>query len=74
MSRQQSIEAEGTVLRALSNGMFAVELESGHELTCHLSGLMRKNFIRIIPGDKVRVEMSPYDLTKGRISYRFRAG
>lgn len=72
MSKQDTITAEGTVQKALSNGMFAVELDNGHELTCHLNGLMRKNFIRIIPGDRVEVELSPYDLTKGRISFRKR--
>lgn len=72
MSKQGTITAEGTVQKALSNGMFAVELDNGHELTCHLNGLMRKNFIRIIPGDRVEVELSPYDLTKGRISFRKR--
>lgn len=66
------IVADGTVLKALSNGNFAVELENGHELTCHLNGLIRKNYIRIIPGDKVKVELSPYDLTKGRITFRYR--
>ena len=72
MSKQGNIRTEGTVQKALSNGMFAVELDNGHELTCHLNGLMRKNFIRIIPGDRVEVELSPYDLTKGRISFRKR--
>ena len=72
MSRQEMIVADGTVLKALSNGNFVVELENGHELTCHLNGLMRKNYIRIIPGDKVKVELSPYDLTKGRITFRYR--
>ena len=72
MSKQGTIIAEGTVQKAPSNGMFAVELDNGHELTCHLNGLMRKNFIRIIPGDRVEVELSPYDLTKGRISFRKR--
>ena len=66
------IVADGTVLKALSNGNFAVELENGHELTCHLNGLMRKNYIRIVPGDKVKVELSPYDLTKGRIVFRYK--
>ena len=66
------IVADGTVLKALSNGNFAVELGNGHELTCHLNGLIRKNYIRIIPGDKVKVELSPYDLTKGRITFRYR--
>ena len=72
MSKQGTITTEGTVLKALSNGMFAVELDNGHELTCHINGVMRKNFIRIIPGDRVEVELSPYDLTKGRISFRKR--
>ena len=72
MSKQDTLKAEGTVQKALSNGMFAVELDNGHELTCHINGVMRKNFIRIIPGDRVEVELSPYDLTKGRISFRKR--
>ena len=72
MSKQGNIKTEGTVQKALSNGMFAVELDNGHELTCHLNGLMRKNFIRIIPGDRVEVELSPYDLTRGRIVYRYK--
>ncbi len=70
MSKQDTIKTEGTVQKALSNGMFAVQLDNGHELTCHINGVMRKNFIRIIPGDRVEVELSPYDLTKGRISFR----
>lgn len=72
MGKNDVIQTEEVVQKALSNGAFAVELQNGHELTCYLSGLMRRNYIRIIPGDKVRVEMSPYDLTKGRICYRFR--
>lgn len=72
MSKQQTITTEGVVQKALSNGMFAVELDNGHEVTCHINGVMRKNFIRIIPGDRVEVELSPYDLTKGRISFRKR--
>ena len=72
MSKQQTITTEGVVQKALSNGMFAVELDNGHEITCHINGVMRKNFIRIIPGDRVEVELSPYDLTKGRISFRKR--
>ena len=72
MSKQGNIKTEGTVQKALSNGMFAVELDNGHELTCHINGTMRKNYIRIIPGDRVEVELSPYDLTKGRISFRKR--
>ena len=72
MSKQDTITVEGTVLKALSNGNFAVELDNGHNLTCHINGVMRKNYIRIIPGDRVEVELSPYDLTKGRIAYRKR--
>lgn len=70
MAKQEAILVEGIVTEALSNSMFRVELESGHELTCHISGKIRMNNIRIMPGDKVKVEMSPYDLTKGRISFR----
>lgn len=73
MGKQDVIKVEGTVQKALSNGNFSVELDNGHELTCHLNGTMRKNFIRIIPGDRVEVELSPYDLSKGRITYRKRA-
>lgn len=72
MSKQDTIKTVGTVQKALSNGMFAVQLDNGHELTCHINGVMRKNYIRIIPGDRVEVELSPYDLTKGRISFRKR--
>ena len=72
MSKQDTLKTEGTVQKALSNGMFAVQLDNGHELTCHINGVMRKNFIRIIPGDRVEVEISPYDLTKGRITFRKR--
>lgn len=72
MAKQDAIEVTGTVTEALANSMFRVELENGHELLCHISGKIRMNYIRIMPGDKVKVEMSPYDLTKGRISYRFK--
>lgn len=72
MSKQDTIKTVGTVQKALSNGMFAVQLDNGHELTCHINGNMRKNYIRIIPGDRVEVEISPYDLKKGRISFRKR--
>ena len=72
MSKQDTLKTVGTVQKALSNGMFAVQLDNGHELTCHINGVMRKNYIRIIPGDRVEVELSPYDLTKGRISFRKR--
>ena len=70
MSKQDVIEVEGKVLEALPNAMFQVELENGHKILAHVSGKLRMNFIRILPGDKVTVEMSPYDLTKGRITWR----
>ena len=63
------IELEGTILESLPNAMFRVELENGHEILAHISGKIRKNFIRILPGDKVKVEMTPYDLSRGRITY-----
>ncbi len=70
MSREDVIEVEGVVVEAMPNAMFKVELENGHQLLAHISGKLRMNFIRILPGDKVTVEMSPYDLTKGRITWR----
>ena len=70
MSKDDVIEVEGTVLEKLPNAMFKVELENGHQILAHISGKLRMNFIRILPGDKVLVEMSPYDLTKGRIIWR----
>lgn len=70
MAKQEALKMTGTVTEALGNSMFRVELESGHELICHISGKMRMNYIRIMPGDLVEVEVSPYDLTKGRISKR----
>ncbi|MBQ0033934.1 MAG: translation initiation factor IF-1 [Paludibacteraceae bacterium] len=72
MAKQDSIEVDGTITEALSNAMFRVTLESGHVITAHISGKMRMHYIKILPGDKVRVEMSPYDLTKGRISFRYK--
>ena len=72
MPKQSSIEQDGTIIVALSNAMFRVELENGHVLTAHISGKMRMNYIKILPGDRVKVEKSPYDLTKGRISYRYK--
>jgi translation initiation factor IF-1 len=72
MSKQASIELDGTIVEALSNAMFRVELENGHRIIAHISGKMRMNYIKILPGDKVRLEMSPYDLTKGRITYRYK--
>jgi translation initiation factor IF-1 len=72
MPKQSAIEKEGTIIEALSNAMFRVELDNGHVIIAHISGKMRMNYIRILPGDRVRVEMSPYDLTKGRISFRYK--
>lgn len=72
MAKQTSIELDGTVIEALSNAMFRVELENGHIITGHISGKMRMHYIRILPGDRVKVEISPYDLTKGRISFRYK--
>ena len=72
MAKQVAIEQDGVILEALSNAMFEVELQNGHVITAHISGKMRMHYIRILPGDKVKVEMSPYDLTKGRISYRYK--
>ncbi|MBO8565142.1 translation initiation factor IF-1 [Staphylococcus aureus] len=72
MAKQDVIELEGTVLDTLPNAMFKVELENGHEILSHVSGKIRMNYIRILPGDKVTVEMSPYDLTRGRITYRYK--
>lgn len=72
MAKQNVIEVTGEVIEALSNSMFRVELENGHELICHISGKIRINNIRIMPGDMVKIEMSPYDLTKGRIVTRMK--
>ncbi|ERL04516.1 translation initiation factor IF-1 [Mitsuokella sp. oral taxon 131 str. W9106] len=72
MSKQDVIEVEGKVLEALPNAMFQVELENGHVVLAHVSGKIRMNFIRILPGDKVTIELTPYDLTRGRITYRFK--
>ncbi|MBP3194147.1 MAG: translation initiation factor IF-1 [Cardiobacteriaceae bacterium] len=70
MSKEDSIEMTGTVIETLPNTMFRVELENGHQINAHISGRMRKHYIRILTGDKVKVEMTPYDLTKGRIVFR----
>jgi translation initiation factor IF-1 len=70
MAKQDAIEQQGTVIDALANAMFKVELENGHVILAHISGKMRMHYIRILPGDKVTVEMSPYDLTRGRITFR----
>ena len=67
MAKQASIEQDGTIVEALSNAMFRVELENGHQVIAHISGKMRMHYIKILPGDKVKLEMSPYDLSKGRI-------
>lgn len=72
MSKQTSIEQDGTIVEALSNAMFRVELENGHQVIAHISGKMRMNYIKILPGDKIKLEMSPYDLSKGRIVYRYK--
>ena len=72
MAKEESIEVEGSVLESLPNAMFRVELSNGHKILAHISGKMRMHYIRILPGDKVTVEMSPYDLTRGRITYRHR--
>jgi translation initiation factor IF-1 len=70
--KEENIEVEGTVMEALPNAMFRVELAQGHKVLAHVSGKIRMNFIKILPGDKVTVELSPYDLTRGRIIYRFK--
>ena len=72
MAKQDAIEVDGTVTEALSNAMFRVELEIGAKIICNISGKMRMHYIKILPGDKVKVEMSPYDLTKGRIVFRYK--
>jgi translation initiation factor IF-1 len=72
MAKQDLIKQDGTIIEALSNAMFRVKLENGHEIIAHISGKMRMNYIKILPGDKVQVEMSPYDLNKGRITFRYK--
>ena len=72
MSKQDVIEVEGRVVEKLPNAMFQVELENGHVVLAHVSGKIRMKFIRILPGDKVTIELTPYDLTRGRITYRFK--
>ena len=71
MAKQANIELDGVIKQALSNAMFRVELENGHIVTAHISGKMRKFYFRLLPGDKIKLEMSPYDLTKARITYRY---
>jgi len=72
MAKQDAIEVEGTIIEPLPNAMFRVELENGHKVLAHISGKMRMNFIKILPGDRVTVELSPYDLSRGRIVYRYK--
>ena len=72
MSKEEGIQVEGTVVEPLPNAMFRVELENGHKVLAHISGKMRMHFIKILPGDKVTVELSPYDLSRGRIVYRYK--
>lgn len=72
MAKQDAIEVEGTVIEALPNAMFRVELKNGHKVLAHISGKIRMHFIRILPGDRVTIELSPYDLNRGRIVYRFK--
>jgi translation initiation factor IF-1 len=74
MAKEEKITVEGTIIEALPNTMFKVKLDNGHEVLGYLSGKMRRYYIRILLGDRVKVELSPYDLTKGRITFRFRAG
>jgi translation initiation factor IF-1 len=71
MAKQKHIEQDGVIIEALSNAMFRVELQNGHVLIAHISGKMRMHYIKLLPGDKVRLEMSPYDLSKGRITFRY---
>ncbi len=72
MAKQDLIKQDGTIIEALSNAMFRVQLENGHEVIAHISGKMRMHYIKILPGDKVALEMSPYDLSKGRITFRYK--
>ena len=72
MAKEQPVQVEGTVVEPLPNAMFRVELENGHRVLAHVSGKIRMHFIRILPGDRVTVELSPYDLTRGRIVYRYK--
>ncbi|MDO8750230.1 MAG: translation initiation factor IF-1 [Dehalococcoidia bacterium] len=72
MAKKESIEVEGVVVESLPNAMFRVELANGHKVLAHISGKMRQHFIRVLPGDRVLVDLSPYDLTRGRVTFRFR--
>ena len=71
MAKQAAIEQDGTIIASLSNAMFGVELDNGHVVTAHISGKMRMHYIKLLPGDRVKLEMTPYDLTKARITYRY---
>jgi len=71
MAKQAAIEQDGTIIESLSNAMFRVELDNGHVVTAHISGKMRMHYIKLLPGDRVKLEMTPYDLTKARITYRY---
>jgi translation initiation factor IF-1 len=71
MAKEEAIEVEGTIIEPLPNAMFRVELDNGHKVLAHISGKMRMHYIKLLPGDKVKLEMSPYDLTKARITYRY---
>jgi translation initiation factor IF-1 len=71
MAKQSAIEQDGTIIESLSNAMFRVELENGHVVIAHISGKMRKNYIKLLTGDRVKLEMTPYDLSKARITYRY---
>lgn len=71
MAKQAAIEQDGTIIESLSNAMFRVELDNGHVVIAHISGKMRMHYIKLLPGDKVKLELSPYDLTKGRITFRY---
>ena len=72
MAKEEAFQVQGKVMQALANTQFRVKLDNGHEIIAHIAGKIRKNFIRILPGDRVRVELSPYDLTRGRITYRLK--
>ena len=74
MAKEEAIEVEGTIIEPLPNAMFRVELENGHKVLAHISGKMRMHYIRILPGDQVTVELSPYDLTRGRVTFRSKGG
>jgi translation initiation factor IF-1 len=74
MAKEEAIEVEGTIIEPLPNAMFQVELDNGHKVLAHISGKMRMHYIKILPGDKVTVELSPYDLTRGRVTFRAKGG